>query len=466
NIEEYMRFASASSPYLDETQQVAAKYHVDNVNEVNRTCTYLVYVSKKEQTNPNFAREATFIRTTMLKMTLSYDESYFKKVGVFLTPEYLDFVFGNILNTEQTRRYICGISEGCEETNVGVTTDTCLQELEALPITEGEGSYFDGNSFGCRALHAVFASTNNVRCPRISFVPQEDPNGKIKCQKSSNTSVYDFFDQQDIDDFYAFLGSAESITTSSVGFRILSMPKDVETPRRFWVGLVTPLCLFLATFFLLRRNAPKEEQEEEDNLFQIKARRLWIMVWILILALVVAFGLAAMVIQAIARNNTGWDQDDDSKSSLRGTYLGLPGVAQETVPQTVLSDEQFAVYSGFIVWMTVMIAGLGLELFVWHHFLQCWCEIREGLWRFAQFIFPLLAVITLGLAFHQNFLSFLFLVICLWKFGFPETFTYLNLALFDKKVSQLSRMADFLNAIGTVLHHGAASFIISMLTVG
>jgi len=43
---------------------------------------------------------------------------------------------------------------------------------------------------------------------------------------------------------------------------------------------------------------------------------------------------------------------------------------------------------------------------------------------------------------------------------------YLYLGLFSTSNSKLRRAADFLNGMGTVIHHGAASFIISMLVVG
>jgi hypothetical protein len=86
-----------------------------------------------------------------------------------------------------------------------------------------------------------------------------------------------------------------------------------------------------------------------------------------------------------------------------------------------LADSQFRVYAGFVVWVGVLIAGLGLEIFVWYHFLQFWSKAREGLWRFSQFIFPLLLVTSLGLALHQSFLALPILVVGLWKFGFPET---------------------------------------------
>lgn len=45
-------------------------------------------------------------------------------------------------------------------------------------------------------------------------------------------------------------------------------------------------------------------------------------------------------------------------------------------------------------------------------------------------------------------------------------YRYLYLGLFSTSNSKIRRASDFLNGMGTVIHHGAASFIISMLVVG
>jgi len=84
-----------------------------------------------------------------------------------------------------------------------------------------------------------------------------------------------------------------------------------------------------------------------------------------------------------------------------------------------LSDKNFAVYVGLILCLTTLLAGWGLEVFVWVGYLQTWNPQREYWWRFAQLYFPLLTVTTLGLASHQNFLALPILVASLWKFGFP-----------------------------------------------
>uniref|UniRef100_A0A6T7I481 Uncharacterized protein n=1 Tax=Attheya septentrionalis TaxID=420275 RepID=A0A6T7I481_9STRA len=139
----------------------------------------------------------------------------------------------------------------------------------------------------------------------------------------------------------------------------------------------------------------------------------------------------------------------------------------DTNPISKMSDDDFQLYVGFVIWGTVLIAGLGLELLVWRVFLQDnWTQVHETLWKFAQFAFPLLAATTLGLALFRNYIALPFLVAALWKFGFPETLLYMHVALYDGSISRLARISDFLNATGTVLHHGSASLLICMLLAG
>jgi len=61
----------------------------------------------------------------------------------------------------------------------------------------------------------------------------------------------------------------------------------------------------------------------------------------------------------------------------------------------------------------------------------------------------------------------------LWKFGFPETLVYMHTALYGEYLHEteghagtIQRLSEFLNAVGTVVHHGAAALVICMLLAG
>ena len=137
----------------------------------------------------------------------------------------------------------------------------------------------------------------------------------------------------------------------------------------------------------------------------------------------------------------------------------------DSVPHAKMSDHQVLVYTAFVVWLTVLLSGLGLELFFWIYYLDTWCEQHEALWRFAQLLFPLLLTTTLGLAIQANYLALPVMVVGLWKFGFPETLMYMYLALFASDESWFQRSADLMNAIGLIVHHGALALFMSLLLV-
>ena len=83
-----------------------------------------------------------------------------------------------------------------------------MEALEKLDVTEGELSYLNSDTQGCRALHAVFARTNPTHCTHISLFPLEDENGKTKCQKSEALQPTALFTQDDLAQFRSCCNSA------------------------------------------------------------------------------------------------------------------------------------------------------------------------------------------------------------------------------------------------------------------
>ena len=85
---------------------------------------------------------------------------------------------------------------------------------------------------------------------------------------------------------------------------------------------------------------------------------------------------------------------------------------------SILFDEtdDFYIYLGFINWISVVCTGIGLEVFMVLFVLKNgWTTAHEKQWKVAQFLFPILALVTLGLASARNYLSLLTLVIGCWK---------------------------------------------------
>lgn len=146
----------------------------------------------------------------------------------------------------------------------------------------------------------------------------------------------------------------------------------------------------------------------------------------------------------------------------------------DSSPFAKLSDEQFTVYITIVIWLTVLLTGIGLEILVWIRYLQPWTSDsniranaeREFWWRASQFVFPLVTMTAIGLATTHNFLALPILVVGLWKFGFPETINHLYLGMYETNTSWWERAANLLNGIGSLMHHSAGALLILSLLNG
>lgn len=172
---------------------------------------------------------------------------------------------------------------------------------------------------------------------------------------------------------------------------------------------------------------------------------------------------------------------------LCGKHCGTSLKVTDSAPTSYLNDNDFGLYLGFVNWITVVLLGVGLEVFVILVYIkQKWSHEYESQWRVAQFLFSLLALMSLGLASFTNYMALLFLVFGCWKvrplffivyivrsiltekskFGFPETITPLYCAIHDVLLTKSQRFILAFEAVGTLLHHSAASLVICMLVTG
>jgi hypothetical protein len=68
------------------------------------------------------------------------------------------------------------------------------------------------------------------------------------------------------------------------------------------------------------------------------------------------------------------------------------------------------VYVTFIIWITLVLSGVGTEYLVWRMYLHGeWNAEKELKWRAAQFLFPLLSMTALGFAITGDFWALPFL---------------------------------------------------------
>ena len=115
----------------------------------------------------------------------------------------------------------------------------------------------------------------------------------------------------------------------------------------------------------------------------------------------------------------------------------------------------------YIVWVSVLILGLGSE-YVVGTVITAYLSMENLaiFWKAAAFTFPLF--VTIALVSHA-FWGLLFLVLGLWKCGSPETLVFLLMAR-NKSYSCVFRAQCAMNFLGTLLHHSATSLLVVSLT--
>jgi hypothetical protein len=197
-------------------------------------------------------------------------------------------------------------------------------------------------------------------------------------------------------------------------------------------------------------------------------KHLWVILLALFTSLVVVNVLTYLVIKSALIE----DKEDDTPDimpSIEGEYkLQSIWKITNSNPIANLDDSQFNVYIGFVLWMTVVLAGIGMELLVWTTFLKDgWSCDTEVKWKFAEFAFPMVGATAFGLALHHDYMALIFLVVGTFKFGFPEILTYMNAALYltdpQKKEGRYLWISAFLNSVGLITHHSACAFFVGMM---
>jgi len=162
---------------------------------------------------------------------------------------------------------------------------------------------------------------------------------------------------------------------------------------------------------------------------------------------------------------TLWDDDDDETlpSIEKLDAEGLL-VKSELSPTSELSTVGFQRYTSCIVAATCIGTGLGMEVilggYMVSHFTN---QDGELLWHAAQFSFSLMLTIAI---LGESAYSLPFVVLGLWKFGFPETIGYFLKARRTSSRKPFSIVSNFCNGMGLLLHHSAGAFFVSALAMG
>lgn len=122
----------------------------------------------------------------------------------------------------------------------------------------------------------------------------------------------------------------------------------------------------------------------------------------------------------------------------------------------------------YTLWISTILVGFGSELFVARVMIH---KLEEATahhwWVFAQVAFPFCLTIAV---FSQSIWGLPFLVLGLWKMGFPETATFFVSARNAYKqygsITSLRVLKNVAEAVGTVLHHSATTLFVCSLASG
>ena len=192
---------------------------------------------------------------------------------MYYKPATLHFNFDILRNSPQTRRFICDqvIAGTCSGIVPAENHTNCIADLEKLPATTGDEFHFDGNSQGCRALHASFAPDNPNHCAHVSLVPMAVVDGYIKCQKTPNVHPSELFTDYDFayfDDFMIDHGVDPKYGYNEDCSKGLGLG-NCHKPHLDWRGLVGGVGMIAFVFLvgcLVVQYAPKPSRRVDRGL--------------------------------------------------------------------------------------------------------------------------------------------------------------------------------------------------------
>jgi len=193
-IAEYVKFANPENAAIATQGTVNQTFDLTGID--GDTCEFFV-VGVSHYTFTELFSNGTLDVGTAFRMYLNLTSGKFDRLHVFYDVDYLVF-FGGMTANPPYQEWLCGVMENdCTSawnfSNVASQAD-CKSRLAALPTVTGATAGYDGNSQACRSLHGALARLNPVQhCAHISFDPMEDPNGKIKCQTSSEVDATGLF---------------------------------------------------------------------------------------------------------------------------------------------------------------------------------------------------------------------------------------------------------------------------------
>ena len=216
-IQEYVYFADENSSYIQAKQTYVQETVPSGFDPITNICKFTTYVINGFDFEPGLTSGNTLNYGAIVHTYYSAVTNKIPVVQVFYTVPMLMSFFKQ-LQTRQVDNFVCDVllGPGCtaelgDQAEPGLTKRKCLNRLSHLPLLEGEENWIDGNSQGCRYLHAVFALTNPFHCAHVLLIPAKDPKGNYICHWSADLSPDELFTQTKIDGLYDLCGTQMSL---------------------------------------------------------------------------------------------------------------------------------------------------------------------------------------------------------------------------------------------------------------
>eukprot|EP00977_Amphora_coffeiformis_P028418 scaffold35012_cov214-Amphora_coffeaeformis.AAC.6 len=188
---------------------------------------------------------------------------------------------------------------------------------------------------------------------------------------------------------------------------------------------------------------------------------------VLSLSTIFAYSISYIILEFVLFTGTNEAARDESEPVSEFSEEQIFLKPTDTFLSSNLDTIEFANFIVLFTWSVMIVTALGLELFVWRHLLvDGWSSRTETAWRFAQFLFPVMGVISTGLALHQNAFTYGTTVLWCWKFGFPEILATVHSGLYNKSQTIWHRLCDIFNGVGSLLHHSVCALALSVLAAG
>ena len=178
---------------------------------------------------------------------------------------------------------------------------------------------------------------------------------------------------------------------------------------------------------------------------------------------IISLALSVIFIAQII-GHTLWRQSDPGEDNKLlaplFTRLWIDNYGREYDPTNQMYAYDFALYCTLFQWITVVICGLGGEIVFGFYLVSILPDNgARVIYMMAQMFFSLFMAIAF---FSQAAYGLIFIVIGLWKGGFPETVGYFIKARnrgFGTSWWTAHSVSCFVNGMGTLLHHLSASYI-------